>query len=293
MNYTTASRRTVKALTGQSVGELKKLAAGFAESLRLLNIKNGVGKNPKRPGRPPGQAPQDILIFVLAYLKTNMTFDVLAILFNVSRSTYHRLTKLGLSALEHALDEAKHLPARDYDSVLKFLVDLKGQKQICIDATERRIRRPKKNQKHFYSGKKKCHTVKNQIISDKSKRVICVSQTVEGRIHDFKLFKQQNLANNFPKRTKCLVDSAYQGIAKTCPGANFRISVKKPKGSELTQKQKNSNRKISSARVTVEHAIGGTKRMQAVGEKCRSIRLGLRDQKFLVSAGLWNFHIAG
>jgi hypothetical protein len=33
-----------------------------------------------------------------------------------------------------------------------------------IDATEQEINRPKKGQKKYYSGKKKKHTIKNQII---------------------------------------------------------------------------------------------------------------------------------
>jgi hypothetical protein len=48
---------------------------------------------------------------------------------------------------------------------------------VLIDVTETPIERPKK--KHFYSGKKKKHTLKTQIIVDKKKKlVICTNFTM-------------------------------------------------------------------------------------------------------------------
>ena len=43
--------------------------------------------------------------------------------------------------------------------------------------------------------------------------------------------------------------------------------MKKPKGRELTQEQKESNRSISSFRELVEHAIGEAKRCRIVKER--------------------------
>ncbi len=45
---------------------------------------------------------------------------------------------------------------------------------------------------------------------------------------------------------------------------------KKPRGKELTGKEKAQNKVISSIRVWVEHAIGGTKRMRITTEKFRN-----------------------
>jgi hypothetical protein len=45
------------------------------------------------------------------------------------------------------------------------------------------------------------------------------------------------------------------------------MPTKKPKGKELTEEQKLENKKISSFRILVEHAIGGVKRCRIVKER--------------------------
>ncbi|MCP5061611.1 MAG: transposase family protein, partial [Ignavibacteriae bacterium] len=44
--------------------------------------------------------------------------------------------------------------------------------EFFVDATEQQIQRPKKSQKHYYSGKKKKHTLKNQIVVDRKGKYI-------------------------------------------------------------------------------------------------------------------------
>lgn len=292
MDYTMVPARVVLSLTGLSAAKIKRLTPLFSTCWETIRKKNGLGKSEKRPGRPRKIHLRHILIFVLSYLKTNLTFDGLSALFLVKRSTFHCLVKKGLDAIELAMNNSGNLPARDYASALSFLLALKGKKAVFIDATERPIRRPKRNQKNFYSGKKKCHTVKNQIISIKSKKILCVSQTEQGRIHDFKIFRDQKIADNLPKTIKIHLYYGYQGVKKSHPKHKIFIPVKKRRNRELTASEKKSNKTLSSKRITVEHAIGGIKRMRAVSEVCRSINFKLRDQKFIVCAGLWNYFIA-
>ena len=79
-----------------------------------------------------------------------------------------------------------------------------------MDATESPIERPQKKQKKYYSGKKKKHTVKSQVIIDlESKEIICTAFT-QGKTHDFTLFK--NSKTHLNKKNECLVDKGYQGI---------------------------------------------------------------------------------
>ena len=292
MDYTMLSARVVLSLTGLSASKIKRLTPTFAACWEKIDQMNGVGKNKKRPGRPRENHLRHTLIYALTFLKTNMTFDSISALFSVHRSTLHRLVKRGLDAIELAMKEFDHLPVRDFTSIIAFLCALKGKKSIFIDATERPIRRPKKNQKNFYSGKKKCHTVKNQIVSDSNKRILCVSQTEQGKSHDFKVFGEQKLAHNLPKSIKIYLDSGYQGVKTTHPEHKIFIPAKKPRNHELNSRQKTRNKNLSSKRVVIEHSIGGVKRMSAASDTCRSISLKVRDQKFIVCAGLWNFYIA-
>lgn len=55
---------------------------------------------------------------------------------------------------------------------------------VLIDATETPIERPKKKQKHFYSGKKKRHTLKTQIVVDKNLQKIICTAFSNGKKHD-------------------------------------------------------------------------------------------------------------
>ena len=91
----------------------------------------------------------------------------------------HRLTPI----LNRALGYEKQLPARkaqDIAQVLQMCPDL----EFIIDGTERPIRRPKDKtkQKEYYSGKKGRHTVKNNVVTERStKKVRVLSATCEGK----------------------------------------------------------------------------------------------------------------
>ena len=54
------------------------------------------------------------------------------------------------------------------------------------DATERPIQRPKdvEAQKAYYSGKKKQHTIKNNLMITADSKVVFLTPSFEGRIHD-------------------------------------------------------------------------------------------------------------
>jgi hypothetical protein len=69
----------------------------------------------------------------------------------------------------------------------KHLLKGFGHPEIVImDVTETPIERPKHRQRRFYSGKKKQHTLKSQVLIDRDTgQVICL-YFGKGRQHDFK-----------------------------------------------------------------------------------------------------------
>ncbi len=82
---------------------------------------------------------------------------------------------------------------------------------IVIDTTETPIQRPKK-QKRYYSGKKKKHTIKTQVVVDKSsKKVICTSYS-NGRQHQFRVYKESKV--RIHPEIHVLIDSGYQGLSE-------------------------------------------------------------------------------
>jgi DDE superfamily endonuclease len=54
------------------------------------------------------------------------------------------------------------------------------------DGTERPIHRPAdpEDQEDYYSGKKKCHTIKNLLVIDETCHMCFLSTTSEGKAHD-------------------------------------------------------------------------------------------------------------
>jgi hypothetical protein len=84
------------------------------------------------------------------------------------------------------------LPERKIRTLEELLEAFPDVGDLLIDGTERPIQRPKddEKQKENYSGKKKMHTRKNIIISDKKKRIGYVSPTMSGKRHDYGMFKE-------------------------------------------------------------------------------------------------------
>lgn len=87
------------------------------------------------------------------------------------------------------------------------------------------------------------------------------------------------------------VDLGFQGIEKDFPRLTVVMPKKKPKGQELSQKDKRRNKRMSSLRVTVEHAIGGVKRFRTVPDVYRNLKEGFDDTVMVVACGLWNYHL--
>jgi DDE superfamily endonuclease len=66
---------------------------------------------------------------------------------------------------------------------------------------------------------------------------------------------------------------------------------KTPPGGELTPPEKEANRRISSIRIRIEHAIAGVKRYRIVKDKIRLLTDGIRDIVMETCCGLHNFRL--
>lgn len=66
---------------------------------------------------------------------------------------------------------------------------------------------------------------------------------------------------------------------------------KKPRARELIPPENATNRRISSIRSRIEHAIGGVKRSRIVKDKIRLFKDGIRDTIMETCCGLHNFRL--
>jgi DDE superfamily endonuclease len=117
---------------------------------------------------------------------------------------------------------------------------------------------------------------------------ICfLSATYEGRTHDKCI---ADLTGYTLPPGSCLYqDTGFQGFLLA--GVTMFQPKKKPRGGELTPSEKATNRRISSIRIRVEHAIGRVKRYRMVKDKIRLLKDGIRDTVMETCCGLHNFRI--
>ena len=220
------------------------------------------------------------LTLTLDYWRNYNTLLVTGEKYGVSESTACRNYKF----IENCLAKAGvcKLPGKK-----EFTTDAEGS--FTVDATECPIERPKRKpnariknkQKHWYSGKKKKHTYKAQIII--KGKTIQSTAFGNGKKHDYKLFKKSRTKFRANKNVK--MDSGYQGHQKVHP--NTDLPIKKTKKLPLTKEQKLTNKNQASQRVVVEHVIGSIKKFKILNTRYRNRRkrFGLR---FNLICGIYN-----
>ena len=143
-----------------------------------------------------------------------------------------------------------------------------------------------KKQQDCYSGKKKTHTLKQQLLIDIATGKILCTYGCNGKKHDFKLFLKSGV--RMLKQTVCLADSGYQGIEEI--HSNALIPKKKSMKSPLKKQEKSYNRKLARARVKVENVLAHLKKFRIFSGKYRNRkkRLGLR---FNLISAIYNIEL--
>jgi hypothetical protein len=117
---------------------------------------------------------------------------------------------------------------------------------------------------------------------------ICfLSHTCEGKESDKSLAELAGYA--LPPGSCLYQDKGFQGFF--LQGIMILQPKKKPRGGELTPPEKAINRRISSIRIRIEHAIGGVKRYRIVKDKIRLLKGGIRDTIMETCCGLHNFRL--
>lgn len=235
----------------------------------------------QRGGAKPKLRLEDQLLLMLSYLRHYGTFIETGAKFGVSESRAWSICRW----VEDILIAAKvlHLPGKK--ELLKS-----NQKGVTFDVTECPIERPKRKksgrhknqQKQNYSGKKKRHTIKQQVCVSDGK-IISTKQGV-GKKHDFRLYKESK--NRVHPETNVNGDSAYQGIQKI--HAKSSIPKKRTKKNPLSKEDKERNKNISSERVFVEHVFAFLKKFKIISQRYRNRRkrFGLR---FNLICGIFNY----
>lgn len=225
----------------------------------------------KRPGRDYKLDVADMLLMLLLYYRSYISQEFIGHLFGIDDSRVCRI----IQKLEPLLAKVMALPNKKYLSKEEV-------ESLIIDATEQPIERPKKGQKPYYSGKKKRHTLKKEIRVTRPGRIIRVSKSRPGSIHDFQVYKTEP---PIPKDTRAFADSGYQGLDKL--HTQTELPYKATKTKPLDGSEKEYNQALSRIRVKVEHILGDIKTFRILGDRYRNKRKRY-NIKFNIIAGIVN-----
>ena len=263
-------KKNFSRLTGVKLSEFREIVCKVGPKWEEL------GKHKKIAGRPSKlKMLEDEILLVLIYYRFYVSFQFLEMLFDLDESNICRhiqkIEPILASAIK--INKNRELTQSDLETIL-------------MDATEIPIQRPSKNQRKYYSGKKKRHTMKFEIQTDIKGKILAVSRSYNGKTHDFKIRK---MSDHVPRDAIVLSDSGYQGLQNIHP--KTVLPHKRRKKEKLTPEQKAHNRALSSKRVRVEHVFAQLKKFKILGSTYRNFRKKLH-LRFNIIAGIYNLRFA-
>ena len=155
---------------------------------------------------------EDKLLFISAYQKTAPLQTMHGLQFGLSQPQVNYWVHRLLPVLQASLSELGMKPVRDGKQVGQVTEASEGGANLSLDASERPLQRPvnEVKQREKYSGKKKTHTAKNLLlVNENTRRVVYLSATVEGKMHDKKLADKSKI--KYPRNASLTKDTGFQG----------------------------------------------------------------------------------
>ena len=279
------------ALTGYTVAEFHALLPAFTACFTAKMRTTTLAGNPRQwPYVSYRNCPlptlADKLLFILTYLRKATTQDIFGCVFAMAQSVANQWIHRLHDCLNQALDQVGARPARQADDL--DLTD-DDAKLYFQDGTERAIPRPKDAtvQETYYSGKKKRHTVKNNVLVNAKGEIVLLTPTCEGKKHDKKIADEA--AFTLPAGSILYQDTGFQGFAlegttilnpKRSRVAENSWPTRKPKTGAFPASASGSNTPS-----TASNAIGLSKTNCATGKRTSATKSWRR------CCGLHNFRL--
>jgi len=216
----------------------------------------------KNDGRRRTVFARQKFLMTLIYLRQNVNHTVVGQMFGVSADTSENVFHEVLPILQ------REFPSQKWEAEKKWR---KGAEKwspnevdyLIIDSFETPIKRSSisEKQKKKYSGKKKMHTLKSQLITDQNGEIIQIDAGFDGPKSDIEIYRDTRLKKEWLAKKK-LGDKAYIG-------EDIETPKKKPKGGELTEAEKQMNRELSAKRIRVEHGVRKVKTFKILRQDYR------------------------
>jgi hypothetical protein len=220
------------------------------------------------------------LLLTVIWLRVYPTCPVLGFLFGISHPTVLRTIARVLPILEQAGRDTMRLPGhgrpgrrsrRDLPELRAAIPEL----AVIVDTFEQRVQRPRDRAEadRYYSGKKKQHTLKTQLATDRQTgQIVDVPDSVCGPTNDLALLKASGLLDRLDPDVGALGDLAYVGIAPLPPAGLGFTPRRKPREKPRPPEDIAYNAAFAAERIAVEHTIGRLRRYQALAQLDRHHR---------------------
>jgi hypothetical protein len=226
LEYITNNPQETKRLIGIEYDSLQQLitqAVALEEQNIVLNEKRKIRIIKSGGGRKPKLSATEQILLTLVYLHHLPTFQMLGVQFGVSESTAHNLFHYWSNILRELLPASLLEQVKKNDLDWEWVKELLVEWELVVDSSEQVRERPQlyQEQKKFYSGKKKNHTLKNQLIVLPNRaEIVDVTVGKPGSSSDINLFRGRQA--EFAANQKFKGDKGYIGERQI-----ERLSLKK------------------------------------------------------------------
>jgi len=287
-----------KSFTGLTVQEFddiydKKIAKRYGKyEIQRLSKRNKDRERNIGAGRPFKLDLKNRFFMLLVYYRLYITYTLTGFLFDLDQSNIYR----DIQKIEGLVRKCIPTPQKIYPITKRLKTPEEVEKYFpgflaFIDSTEQQIPRPvdKRRRMVYYSGKKKKHMIKTQLMVNNHGFVIHKLGYKKGSRHDYDVYK-----NNHPMTPKQVVnvfDLGYRGVEKDFPEQLSALPHKRNrKQEELPQKEKEYNKIHSKKRIIVENTICRLKKYRIMSDIFRN-KLRKYDKVSNIVAGLVNYRI--
>ena len=244
-------------------------------------------------GRPFKLDIKNRFLMLLVYCRLYITCTLAGFLFDLDQSSICR----DMQKIEPLVRNCLPIPQKIYNIAKRLKTPQEVEQYFpgflaFIDCTEQQIPRPvdNKRKKAYYSGKKKRHTVKTQIVVNNRGLIIHKTGHKKGRRHDYNIYKRNHPVT--PKQVVNVFDLGYLGVEKDFPDQKSSIPNRKKRNQkELAQGEKEHNQNHSSKRIVIEHTICRMKKYRIIIEKVFRNRLRKHNRVSDMVSGLVNYRL--
>jgi hypothetical protein len=182
-------------------------------------------------------SPKKGVCLCLVYLRQKPIFEILALLFDVSKTKANDPFNYWVEILRDVLPASQMEEVEGDSQKYQDLRRMLAEYELIVDSAEQATARPVdyQEQKRYYSGKKKMHTLKNQfVVLPGGEDIVDIHVGKLGKTSDINLFRETR--NKFDPEQKFLGDQADIGAEA------IATPHQKPRNAEISQLQKDENK---------------------------------------------------